>query len=166
MSPAANWGENVHRHSSYTHRTGARVTAGVVFNLAVVLLVAACSSQAIDPGTASPFPDPGKSGFEQISLPASGTVGSDPATVAQQLFGKPAPLEGRYSQEIRNLASASGQRVILFTQSGLADDSVRGTRHRLEFVTADGRWRLDWAGRQVSCWPGRGHEDWSTEACR
>jgi len=50
---------------------------------------------------------------------------------------------------------------------GLGDDSVQGIRYCLRFIRFGFYdWKLDWAGQQVKCWPGRGHEDWGPERCR
>ncbi|MBP0018469.1 MAG: hypothetical protein J7647_13090 [Cyanobacteria bacterium SBLK] len=43
---------------------------------------------------------------------------------------------------------------------GLPDDSIQGIRYCLEFKE-----KLDWAGSQVKCKPGRGHENWGPEPC-
>jgi hypothetical protein len=99
-------------------------------------------------------------------LPATGTAGENPQAVARALYGATEPVEGNYSEKVVTLASTSARQVVLFTQLGIADDSMRGVRHRLEFLPHRGQWRLHWAGRQMACWPGRGHENWSTESCR
>ena len=109
--------------------------------------------------------DPGRAVFETVPLPAGDTVGPDPLALAQRLYGIDEPVEGRYSQEGELLSDTATQQVVLFTQVGLPDDSVRGQRHRLEFTPLGTLWQLTWAGRQVQCWPGRGHEDWGSKLC-
>jgi hypothetical protein len=117
------------------------------------------------PESAVPAADSGRGPFDVIELPETGTLGADPLSLAGELFGAREPMEGRYREEVEPLASSAQRQVVLFTQMDLPDDSMRGLRHRLEFLPEDGQWRLTWAGRQVVCRPGRGHEDWGTEPC-
>lgn len=56
--------------------------------------------------------------------------------------------------------------VVLVTAYDLRDDSVRDERLRLRYRdNGAGTWELVDAGRQVRCYPGRGHEDWSGARC-
>ena len=129
-------------------------------------LLAGCSTPPADSPLETPASDPGRVAFEVVALPSTGTLGADPQTLAQTLFGISEPVEGNYSEEAVTLLASPDQQVVLFTQLGLPDDSVLGMRHRLEFLPEGDQWQLSWAGRQVSCRPGRGHEDWSTLPCR
>ena len=64
------------------------------------------------------------------------------------------------------LSEGDTEAVALVTAAGLFDDSVRDERLRLLYARDGfGTWELAEAGRQVRCWPGRGHEDWGTEPC-
>ena len=108
----------------------------------------------------------GRASFEPMPLPSANLSGADPLTLAQALYGATEPVEGNYSEDLKTLSSSDQQQVLLFTQMGLLDDSVRGMRHRLEFEPQGGLWQLTWTGRQVTCWPGRGHQDWSTQPCQ
>jgi hypothetical protein len=110
--------------------------------------------------------DLGRVAFEAVPLPAGDTAGADPLALAQDLYGISEPVEGNYSEAVELLSKTADQQVVLFTQVGLPDDSVRARRHRLEFERQGSRWQLAWAGRQVQCWPGRGHEDWGPAPCR
>jgi hypothetical protein len=109
--------------------------------------------------------DPGRTAFETIALPATGSVGGDPQTLARDIYGTDEPVEGNYTEKVVKLAASADEQVVLFTRMGLPDDSVRGLRYRLEFASQGGEWGLVWAGRQAICWPGRGHEDWSAAPC-
>jgi hypothetical protein len=109
--------------------------------------------------------DPGRAVFEPVALPGGSIVGPDPMILAQTLYGSGEPVEGNYSEAPELLSETAAMQVVLFTQVGLPDDSVRGQRHRLEFEPRGADWILTWVGRQVQCWPGRGHEHWSTEPC-
>lgn len=139
--------------------------------LAVSLaLLGGCDEPSRDSGAPDPRPaslgaDPGRASFKEVVLPADGTLGADPATLAQALLGAREPMEGLYSETSKSLAESADLRVLLFTQMDLPDDSVRGMRHRLEARPEAGGWRLVWAGRQVQCRAGRGHEGWGIEPC-
>jgi uncharacterized protein YbjT (DUF2867 family) len=98
-------------------------------------------------------------------MPTGTTVGPDPMNLAARLYGLTEPAEGNYTEAVELLSKTTDQQVVLFTQMGLPDDSVRGLRHRLEFEPAGTDWQLTWAGRQIQCWPGRGHEEWATAPC-
>ena len=152
-------------------RVAMRLRLLVLFALAVSLpLPFGCSaptgsSGPDHSGSGQSASDPGRTAFETIALPATGGVGADPQAVARDLYGTDESVEGDYAEEVVNLAVSAGEQVVLFTRRGLPDDSVRGLRYRLEFAPQGGEWGLVWAGRQRICWPGRGHEDWSTAPC-
>jgi hypothetical protein len=133
-----------------------------------VALLSACGGPAATSGSGADGSgaDPGRAAFESVTLPSDNTAGADPLTLAQELYGAREPVEGNYTEATETLSSSDQQQVLLFTQLGLLDDSVRGMRHRLEFEPEGGLWQLTWAGRQVTCWPGRGHQDWSTQPCQ
>ena len=49
---------------------------------------------------------------------------------------------------------------------GVADDSIRGYRYVLRVVAATGgKWRIANARWTQRCWPGRGHQSFTTEPC-
>lgn len=129
-------------------------------------LLAACAAPPENAQSEVLNADPGRSAFSPVPLPAAGTTGGDPLALSQNLYGMSGPVEGNYSESVELLSKTADQQVVLFTQVGLPDDSVRGQRHRLEFLPEGADWALTWAGRQVQCWPGRGHEDWGTAPCR
>jgi hypothetical protein len=58
-----------------------------------------------------------------------------------------------------------GPTTVTVIQDGLADDSVRATRHVLGFVPAGRSWRLKSAARTQRCQPGRGHESFAAADC-
>ena len=56
--------------------------------------------------------------------------------------------------------------LVVLTQTGLADDSVRAERWTLGFeATEDGVYVLTGALRELRCHEGRGHRDFAGEAC-
>jgi hypothetical protein len=134
----------------------------------VVGLLTGCGAQpsGSDSANAASASDPGRGAFEAVPLPDGDTVGADPQTLVRTLYGSSEPVEGNYTEETVTLSDTGGTQVVLFTRLGLPDDSVRGIRHRLELVPKGAQWQLTWAGRQLTCWPGRGHEDWGTAPCR
>ena len=140
--------------------------AGTLPLLSLILgLLTGCGGGPSGSESAGTVTDPGREAFESIALPAGNTVGADPQALARALYGSAEPVEGNYQEEAVTLSDSGDGQVVLFTQLGLADDSLRGLRYRLEFLAQGGEWKLTWAGRQVTCWPGRGHEDWGTAPC-
>ena len=59
----------------------------------------------------------------------------------------------------------TGPTIVTATLDRLLDDSVRAKRYELEFVRANDKVRLRAARWTQQCWPGRGHQDFSTELC-
>jgi hypothetical protein len=58
-----------------------------------------------------------------------------------------------------------GPTLVTVVADGLADDSVRATRHVLSFVPAGQEWRLKSAARTQRCQPGRGHQNFTSGDC-
>lgn len=100
------------------------------------------------------------------TLPTSvQSVGTDPEAIALQLFGPTEPVEGFFEQTVQS-EQVNDHTVVTLTQTGLPDDSIRGMRYRLEFApTNAGTWKLQWVGKQYTCQPGRGSQEWTTEWC-
>lgn len=96
-------------------------------------------------------------------------VGNDPKAIALQTFRNNEPETGATEAKVDYPQPSLA--VVIVTQIGLADDSVRGIRYRAEFVpntasaSSGKQWKLVWAGSQVICQSGRGHQDWSTQLC-
>lgn len=96
-------------------------------------------------------------------------IGSDPKAIALAAFGD-IDTEGG-SQDVTVEYPQPNLAVVIVTHMGVADDSVRGIRYRVELVPTkkstqtDKQWEIVWAGSQFTCQPGRGHQDWSTELC-
>ena len=60
----------------------------------------------------------------------------------------------------------TGPTTVTATLDRVLDDSVRAKRYELDFVAAaDDRVRLRAARWTQQCWPGRGHQDFSTDLC-
>lgn len=95
-------------------------------------------------------------------------VGKDPKAVALTAFGT-IDSEGG-SRQVTVDYPQSDRAIVTITQTGVADDSVGGIKHRVELEQTKSaqtaqQWKAVWAGSQVKCQPGRGHQDWSTELC-
>ena len=93
-----------------------------------------------------------------------GVAGEDPETAAFAAFST--DEEGtRVAVELVRQSNATA--TVLVTMLGLADDSVRDERFRVEYAEGEqGYWRAVAAQRQVRCWPGRGHQGWGPGLCR
>ncbi len=147
---------------------------------ALLFTLAACEPAATPPDAGAPTTEapvqPATDGaddavgdradYNEVAVPDDDTaVGEDPTDIALAVFGSTEPGEGNFEEEVELIDETDDQALVLLTQTGLADDSVNGTRYRLEFVPEGDQWRLDWAGQQVRCQPGRGSEEWSTDLC-
>jgi hypothetical protein len=97
-------------------------------------------------------------------------TGDDPKALTLSVFGNVESQEGG-SQEVTVDYPQSDLAVVTITRMGIADDSIGGIRYRVELVTTSDssstgkQWKLAWAGSQMKCQQGRGHQDWSTELC-
>jgi peptidoglycan hydrolase-like protein with peptidoglycan-binding domain len=92
----------------------------------------------------------------------------NPKAVATSLFKGTAEEEGRSLEEISITYSRDRRMaVILWTIVGLADDSVRAMRFRIELgiVLSQNKWTIVWVGRQFKCQAGRGQQDWAAALC-
>lgn len=111
-----------------------------------------------------------RQGYTAINLKklpvTTALTGSNPQAIAIAVFGIKEPIEGKFKQTVELTPAGDRRAIVILTQLGLPDDSVRGFRYRLEFRReGTSQWRMIWAGRQQTCWPGRGHQDWRRTAC-
>lgn len=95
-------------------------------------------------------------------------VGTEPKALAVSAFGN-IESEGGSQEAIVNYPQRD-RAIVTITQTGVADDSIRAIRYRVELqqhqsAQAGKPWKIVWAGSQVKCHPGRGHQDWSTKLC-
>ncbi|MBD1874862.1 hypothetical protein H6F75_15350 [Nodosilinea sp. FACHB-131] len=146
---------------------------------ALLMTLAACQPTATTPDTSedttteapvAEAPDSDatvvgdRTDYTEVPVPG-GAVGEEPTEIALAAFGSTEPGEGNFEEEVELVGQTDDQALVVLTQTGLADDSVNGTRYRLEFVPEGDQWRLDWAGSQVRCQPDRGSQEWSTDLC-
>ena len=57
------------------------------------------------------------------------------------------------------------QWIVTVTHDGLFDDSIAATRMRIIVKYENGQWVKGEISQTQRCWPGRGHQDFSTEFC-
>ncbi|MEM9538534.1 MAG: hypothetical protein AAGA60_03370 [Cyanobacteria bacterium P01_E01_bin.42] len=89
-----------------------------------------------------------------------------PREVALELFARyTRESEGRKSETMAIAYPTRDIAIVTVEIVGLADDSMRGSRYRLEFQWTDDNWQLDWVGSQVQCWQGRGSQNWGRDRC-
>lgn len=94
--------------------------------------------------------------------------GEEPKAIALAAFGD-VDSEGG-SRDVKVEYPQPDRAVVIITQTGVADDSVRAIRYRAELVPTSKsqrgkQWKIVWAGSQFTCQPGRGHQDWSMKLC-
>lgn len=95
-------------------------------------------------------------------------TGEEPKAIALAAFGD-VDSEGG-SRDVKVEYPQPDRAVVIITQTGVADDSVRAIRYRAELVPTSKsqtgkQWKIVWAGSQFTCQPGRGHQDWSMKLC-
>ena len=108
-----------------------------------------------------------RSAYLPLPLPENKSlVGTDPEQIALELFGtSEIPTEGNFKQEVILQEKSEDKAIVILTQTGLLDDSVKGMRYYLEFIPEGEQWQLNWSGRQVICYANRGSQVWSKENC-
>lgn len=95
-------------------------------------------------------------------------TGNEPKAIALSVFGNTESEGG--SRQVTVDYPQPERAVVTITQTGVADDSVGGIKYRVELqqtpsAQTSQQWEMVWAGSQVKCHPGRGHQDWSKELC-
>jgi hypothetical protein len=105
--------------------------------------------------------------YKPLPLPDNANlVGDDPEKIAVDVFGITEPFEGNFQEQVALLEKTDDRVIVTLTQIGLPDDSVEGTRYWLEFIRNEQqKWQLNWSGRQVRCYSGRGSQMWSMKNC-
>jgi hypothetical protein len=90
----------------------------------------------------------------------------NPRTVGLELFSNYIQeSEGRQSESLSIEYPNPGEAVTTITIIGLADDSVRAIRYRINFAVNENSWDIVSVGSQTQCRQNRGHQDWSAELC-
>lgn len=74
-------------------------------------------------------------------------------------------VEGKYNSCNVNISQEGNQWIIAVTYDGLYDDSVKASRIQTTATHKEGEWIKGDIIRSQQCWPGRGHQDFSSELC-
>ena len=93
--------------------------------------------------------------------------GNSPEELALTAFGTQ-EVEGLVKEEVEVDTSNPQQATVIITQTNLPDDSVNSIRYKIDFKPVKNeasQWKMEWAGQQFICQPGRGNQDWSKELC-
>lgn len=100
-------------------------------------------------------------------IPSSRLTDRDPRLAAIKAFGnrESAQLEGIKSETLEVIYPSAGNAIATLITDGLADDSVRAEKYRLKMQLVNNQWQITWAGTQVKCRSGRGHQEWSEQLC-
>ena len=100
-------------------------------------------------------------------IPSSRLTDRDPRLAAIKAFGdrESAQPEGIKSESLEVIYSSAGNAIVTTITDGLADDSVRAEKYRIKMQLIKDRWKITWAGTQVKCRSGRGHQEWSNQPC-
>jgi len=97
-------------------------------------------------------------------------AGEDWVKQPMQIFARTtsefSDMRSRTIEMIAPTADGSDSLTVTVTNDGYLDDSVRGEKFRYELKADDqGVWKFISAGKSWRCWPGRGHQDFSTTPC-
>jgi len=147
--------------------------AGIVASAVAGAYISGCSPSApTSDSTKVQTPEQtNRANYKSIPLETinSSQQGSDPRAIALEAFGN-IESEGGL-REVRVEYPQPNLAIVTIIQTGVLDDSIAGIRYRVELLpTVESaqtgkEWKIVWAGSQVKCYPGRGHQDWSTKEC-
>lgn len=116
--------------------------------------------------TPSPIPrsTSGRASYQEIPLTdVSPLTGRDPKALALKAFTS--SQDASQSPQVEVTQPVGNTVTVIISQLGLYDDSVVGIRYWVELIQTGEQWKIVWAGSQVKCQPGRGHQDWSVQNC-
>ncbi|HEY9850514.1 MAG TPA: hypothetical protein V6D28_13700 [Leptolyngbyaceae cyanobacterium] len=121
-------------------------------------------SARVTPSPTTPSTTYGRASYKEIPLTdVSPLTGNDPKALALKAFTS--SQDASQSPQVEVTKPAGNTVVVIISQLGLYDDSVAGIRYWVELSQTGQPWKIVWAGSQVKCQPGRGHQDWSVENC-
>jgi hypothetical protein len=100
-------------------------------------------------------------------IPSNRLTDRDPRLAAIKAFGdrESAQPEGIKSESLEVIYPSAGNAIATMITDGLADDSVRAEKYRMNMQLINNQWKITWAGTQVKCQSGRGHNEWSKQPC-
>jgi hypothetical protein len=100
-------------------------------------------------------------------ISSNNLIDRDPRIAAIKAFGdrESAQPEGIKSETLEVIYSGGGNAIATMITDGLADDSVRAEKYRIKMQLVNNQWKITWAGSQVKCYEGRGHQEWSKQPC-
>lgn len=78
---------------------------------------------------------------------------------------RPEGVEERYRSCGVEISQDGNQATATVTYDGFFDDSVKASQVRTVATYKDGKWNLGTVSETQQCWPGRGHQDFTTEFC-
>ncbi|MDP3947232.1 MAG: GerMN domain-containing protein [bacterium] len=78
---------------------------------------------------------------------------------------RPERVVGKYGSCTINISKEADGWVVVVTYDGLYDDSVKATRTQTTVTYQNGQWVKGSVSKTQQCWSGRGHQDFSAEAC-
>jgi membrane-bound inhibitor of C-type lysozyme len=101
------------------------------------------------------------------TIPPENLRDQDPKIAVIKAFGQreAAQPEGLKSESLDISYSRFRTAVATMIVDGVADDSIQAKKYRVEMILKDNQWVITWAGIQLKCHTGRGHNDWSAQRC-
>ncbi len=120
---------------------------------------------------------PSKSGFTNVDTSDRNLLIITAANKGESWVKSPMQVALRITGEFDEMATremkfeaatpeSTNAITLTVINDGLLDDSVRGEKWIYELVKeTNGVWKVSSIKRAWKCWPGRGHEDFSSESC-
>jgi len=78
---------------------------------------------------------------------------------------RPERIVGKYGSCAVDISEEAEKWVVVVIYDGLYDDSAKATRIQTTVMYQNGQWAKGSVSKTQQCWPGRGHQDFSAEAC-
>lgn len=135
--------------------------ASIVAGLRPLQLIAQAESDGVYDGQEPVWDDPELGTFVFDDSVTGDAMQGDPLEAVRAWMSSPELDDA----DIEVLSSSPEEIRILATRTNLPDDSVRDERSLFVFRSIDGEMGFYASGLQFRCWPTRGHQTWSAEAC-
>jgi hypothetical protein len=88
---------------------------------------------------------------------------TDPVTVALRFSGYP-NIDGIKPAQIVVYSFTEDNIMVVVTWKNLMDDSIRDKEHRIDLVSENGIWTIEWAGWRQRCYRSS-FDGWVTDPC-
>jgi hypothetical protein len=150
---------------------GVRLSACAASLLAALALSGCGDDDQMDlvwdgPPPAGPSGAVATDGFATYQSEVDGRWERSPVTAAAEFLRLDERRAARTTVDSEaSSGEGTGPVTVVVVLDGLTDDSIRSERWSLGFEQSDGAYALTAALREQRCQPGRGHQDFTADAC-